>query len=162
MPKLVFQSEAPPRVLCICIGSTQDLYSKPVSQRNPLASLHQEWRLDPLDLLVTLQHNMWHWLPGAAAVLQQPHAEARGPRVRGPEPRGKVCARWPPALAPQAFILVWSAVVLYLGSLSMASLLTQWNPLLFNTTTPGWSPLLIVSAGQFQGTRNQGLQAPLC
>lgn len=50
----------------------------------------QERRLDSLDVVVSLQHYLWDRLPGAAALLQQPHSQARGPGVRGTEPRGKV------------------------------------------------------------------------
>lgn len=56
----------------------------------PCCFFPQERRLDPLDLVVSLQHHVWDRLPGAAAVLQQPHPAARGPGVRGAEPRGEV------------------------------------------------------------------------
>lgn len=56
----------------------------------PWCFLSQEWRLDPLDLVVSVQHHLRDRLPGAPEVLQQPHAPARGPGVCGTEPRGKV------------------------------------------------------------------------
>lgn len=50
----------------------------------------QERSLDPLDFLVSLQHQLWHRLPSASALLQQPDPAARRTSVRGPEPRGEV------------------------------------------------------------------------
>lgn len=50
----------------------------------------QERSLDPLDFLVSLQHQLWHRLPSAPALLQQPDPAPRRTSVRGPEPRGEV------------------------------------------------------------------------
>lgn len=50
----------------------------------------QERSLDPLDVLVPLQHQLRHRLPGPPALLQQPDASPRRTSVCGPEPRGEV------------------------------------------------------------------------
>ena len=99
--------------------------------------------------MVPLQHHVWHRLPGAAAVLQQPHPAARGPRVRGAEPRGEVgtsprCLRSPAARFPSSrcsrFPCGFSFWIQL--SLSVASFSVEPNgpPLLFHPliSTKAW------------------------
>lgn len=99
----------------------------------PCGFLPQEWRLDPLDLVVSLQHHLRDRLPGAPEVLQQPYSATRGPGVCGTEPRGKVCTLSAPGIAILALtvIPVWSVPLqlqfwIRLG-LSVASLSVELN-----------------------------------
>ncbi|KAF0026761.1 hypothetical protein F2P81_021498 [Scophthalmus maximus] len=45
----------------------------------------EKWRLDALVVVGTVQHDLRHGLRAAAALLQQPFAATRRPRVRGAE-----------------------------------------------------------------------------
>lgn len=48
--------------------------------------LHQEWGVDHMVIVGSVQHVLWDRLPGPAAKLQQPGAPPRGPHLRGQEP----------------------------------------------------------------------------
>lgn len=46
--------------------------------------------MDRMVIVGSVQHVLWHRLPGPSAKLQQPGAPPRGPHLRGQEPGGAV------------------------------------------------------------------------